>query len=257
MWVLQISAYTSIELLIFIFLIRVIVNTANKLRGAEYVKYRSKQIGFRFFFMQNTISFVLFILADVVIVSIIPRDFALKYLVNPPYVHSFFNAQFGSIPRLINYATTVITAYVNLPADSVGVMGWFKGSAQIEDVEKAPITLKVRSKRSDFNLNSMSSCIVFELLVELFNFSTVAYLQKSKAFKSQLALEYANERGCYLELEIFNEVNETYATPVYKEAITLFASKYMPNYKPEFIKEEAWLARDQIKALWVRDAPIL
>lgn len=99
----------------------------------------------------------------------------------------FSNFIFGPVPRLLNYATTAVTADVNLPADSVGFMGWFKGSYRKEIIEKEPITLHARSKKSDFDVHHMSSCIVFELLVELFNVSDVAYLKKSNAVKSQMA----------------------------------------------------------------------
>jgi len=52
---------------------------------------------------------------------------------------------------------------------------------------------------------------MFELLVELFNFSDAAYMKKSNDVKSQMADRFTNEKGYSLQLEIFNEVNETYA----------------------------------------------
>lgn len=55
----------------------------------------------------------------------------------------------------------------------------------------------------------MSSCIVFELLVQLFNFSDIVYMKKSNNVKSQIATQYAKEKGYFLALEIFNEENET------------------------------------------------
>lgn len=107
----------------------------------------------------------------------------------------FFQHDVWTSTSSLNYATTAITSYVNLRADSVGFTGWFKGSNRNEQDEEGPITLNVRRKKSNFNVNHMSSCFVFEVLVELFNFSHVAYLKKASAVKIQMAQEYTGGKG--------------------------------------------------------------
>lgn len=56
----------------------------------------------------------------------------------------------------------------------------------------------------------MSSCIVVELLMELLNFSNDAYMRKLSENEIKIAHDYTHEKGYVLEIEIFNEVNETY-----------------------------------------------
>lgn len=68
---------TTVEFIIFACTIRRIVITTNVLR-------RSKQIGFRFFLMQNFIAYSLFIVADGAIVIFLPRDYALTFQIRAP-----------------------------------------------------------------------------------------------------------------------------------------------------------------------------
>jgi len=200
-----------IEFSILVAIIRQMYITADVLRKAQYVKNRGKQIGFRYFVFANIMAYALFLFADASILMFVPRGFMLHTESDELtyYRYFFYVGLFAPVPRLLSYATTAMAAYVNLPADSVGFMGWFKGCGKSEH-GKEPISFKVYSKKKDFNLSSMSSSIVLDLLVELFNFSDIAYLRKSNAVKSQNALNFAEGQGFCLELELFNEEDETY-----------------------------------------------
>ncbi len=62
--IIEVCAYTVVELITVGAIIRRIIITANTLRQVEYLKHRAKQLGFRFFVMQNILSYSLFIIAD-------------------------------------------------------------------------------------------------------------------------------------------------------------------------------------------------
>ena len=93
--IIEISAYTTLEIITVAVIVRRIVITANTLRKAEYIKYRAKQLGFRFFVMQNIISYSLFIISDCAIMLLIPRDFAIRFFLDEPHTHMLFNYRFG------------------------------------------------------------------------------------------------------------------------------------------------------------------
>lgn len=84
----------------------------------------------------------------------------------------------------------------------------------------------------------MSSCDVFEYLVELFNISETTYLKKSSALESQIAQKYTDGKGYTLELEILNGLNETYATVFSTENNIIIGFKgttTMENMKTDII----------------------
>lgn len=201
-----------IELIILIAIMRRMVITAKVLRHAQYVKYRGKQIGFRFFVMSNVIAYSLFLFADTTILLLVPRwpEIRARLFAYANFSSIFYNVMYGSIPRLLNYATTAITAYVNLPADSVGFMGWFRGTDKNEVEEKEPITPQLLTNKGDFNVNHMSTCLNFDLIVEMFNISDAAYMCKANEVKSQRATDFVKYQGIKMELEIFNDQNETF-----------------------------------------------
>jgi len=70
---LIVSAVTLLEFMIMIAIFRRMRITTRVLREAQYVKHRSKQIGFRFFVWQNIISYGLFLASDTAVLLLIPR----------------------------------------------------------------------------------------------------------------------------------------------------------------------------------------
>jgi len=203
--VVAVSCYTMMEVMVCFAIGRRIYITSRVLKEAEYLKYRSKQIGFRFFMMQNVIGFSLFFIADCVIILLTPRDHAISKRLNVPYVHLLYNARLGPIPRLLNYATTIMTAYVNLPADSVGVMGWIRGSNVKADANRKPIALKLKGETS----REDSSTLIFELLIKFFNLSYLAYGLKSGESSRKRCIEYIEEEGYTQEMSFEHEENHT------------------------------------------------
>lgn len=93
--IIEIVAYTGIEMITVGMIVRCILITANSLRQAEYLRHRAKQLGFRFFVMQNIISYSLFIIADCSIMLVIPKDFSIRFFLDEPHTHMLFNYRFG------------------------------------------------------------------------------------------------------------------------------------------------------------------
>ncbi len=161
--------------------------------------------------MQNIISYALFILADCCTILLTPREYELYQRLNAPYTHYFFNWRFSPIPRILNYLTTGITAYVNLPADSEGIKGWFVGSDTSELKNKEPITLQIRECVEASEAHQLSNRMIFEVLIQLFNLSALAYMNARKRERSHfLCDKFLLRHGLKIELEIKEEVNDTY-----------------------------------------------
>lgn len=124
--------------------------TARILREVPYMKHRRKQVGFRYFVTQNGIAYLLFLCADIAVIILVPRfleynDWLLAVM---GYKSLLYNMMYRPTSRLLNYATTAITAYVNLPADSVGFIGWCKGSNRNEEDKKEPLHLRSETRMS-------------------------------------------------------------------------------------------------------------
>lgn len=109
----KVSVLIAMELIIMIAIIRRMCITARVLREAQYVKHRNKQIGFRYFVYQNIITYSLFVFADISIMVLVPRSAEIVNSLRPEtnFYNIFFNIIFGPVPRLLNYATTAVTAY--------------------------------------------------------------------------------------------------------------------------------------------------
>jgi len=101
--IILVSIYTAVEIVICICILRCILHTSSVLSKAPYLKYRAKQLGFRFFLMQNIIAFSLFIIVDSSIMLFVPRDYAIRFRLGPPYATFLFNFRYGPIPRILNY----------------------------------------------------------------------------------------------------------------------------------------------------------
>lgn len=104
-----------------------------------------------------------------------------------------------------------MTAYVNLPADSVGALGWIRGSKEKADMEREPITFNVSEREEPFSLIHLSSCLVLDLQLELFNFSNVAYEIKSENNNRVIqSMTYVQELGYEIEHLYIHKMNHTF-----------------------------------------------
>ena len=172
---IKVGVLTAIETIIILAIARRLIITARTLRKVEYLKHRTKQVGFRYFVAQNCISFAYFMLADIALVWLIQRDFSMAFLQWNTYV--LRNVKFGSIVRLLNYATTVITAWGCLPADSIGFCGLFRGTNQVrkENLDEHVISVKTMPPAKSFTSFYFSKKFILDLEVMLLSVSSLAY----------------------------------------------------------------------------------
>lgn len=154
-------------------------HTKEVLKNADYLKYRTKQIGFRFFLYHNLVFYFVFWALYMTLLLGVPyglKAFAVVILNESNFeVHDFM---FGIQVLLLAYAT--VEAYVNLPADALGLAGWFRPqlpTGGLDSTELEPITYRKREPPSlkgvvsDLNVN----CFIMQTHVTMFNFAWLVY----------------------------------------------------------------------------------
>lgn len=152
------------------------------LKNADYQKYRTKQIGYRFFLYHNITFYTIYTVLYIVLQLSLPNGAAVwAYMTEKPRVSVFRTHAllFGLKLMLLAYAWT--EAYVNLPADAIGFRGWFSAQAPrglgADASELEPITYRKREPPSmhgvvsDVNIN----CFVMQTHVTMFNFAWLVY----------------------------------------------------------------------------------
>lgn len=158
------------------------LRTKRKLKKADYLKYRSKQIGFRFFVYHNMTFYAVFISLYLILLLGLPNGSNVFALLLKNLESSFFEVHdmlFGIQIPLLAYCT--VEAYVNLPSDALGFKGWFapqlpRGQGA-EKSELEPITYRKREPPSLHGVVSdlRVNCFVMQTHVTLFNFAWLVY----------------------------------------------------------------------------------
>lgn len=185
-WLLSGVIYATVtfifEIVLAIYIFREYLKTKKVLKNADYLQYRTKQIGFRFFIYHNITFYAVFAVLYIIILAGLPNGinvFALKLRGLEISYFDVHDMVLGIHLLLLAYAT--VEAYVNLPADALGIKGWFvpqipKGIGA-EKSELEPITYRKREPPSlhgvvsDLNVN----CFVMQTHVTLFNFAWLVY----------------------------------------------------------------------------------
>lgn len=156
--------------------------TKTVLKSADYIQYRTKQIGFRFFIYHNITFYAVFLTLYIIILAALPNGlnvFALR--VRGLHISYFevHDMAIGIQILLLAYAT--VEAYVNLPADALGFKGWFwpqvpRGQGA-DSSELEPITYRKREPPSLHGVVSdlRVNCFVMQTHVTLFNFAWLVY----------------------------------------------------------------------------------
>lgn len=156
--------------------------TKHVLKNSDYLKHRSKQIGFRFFIYHNLTFYLAFTTLYILILATLPNGLVVFALLLNGVEISYFellDMVLGIQILLLAYATA--EAYVNLPADAIGLMGWFTPQVPrgfgADSSELEPITYRKREPPS-FNgvVSDLSiNCFVMQTHVTLFNFAWLVY----------------------------------------------------------------------------------
>lgn len=152
------------------------------LKNADYLKYRSKQIGFRFFMYHNITFYTIYTSLYITLQLGLPNGVAVwAYVTEPPKTSVFRTHSFGFGLKLMMLAYAWTEAYVNLPADALGFRGWFTAQPPkgvgADTTELEPITYRKREPPSlhgvvsDVNIN----CFVMQTHVTMFNFAWLVY----------------------------------------------------------------------------------
>ncbi|CDF36212.1 Lipase domain protein, putative [Chondrus crispus] len=170
------------EIILSAFICREYQKTKKVLKNADYLQYRTKQIGFRFFMYHNITFYAVFSVLYIILLAGLPNGINVFALTLRGLRYSYFDVHdmvLGIQLLLLAYAT--VEAYVNLPADALGLKGWFvpqmpKGVGA-EKSELEPITYRKREPPSLHGVVSDLSvnCFVMQTHVTLFNFAWLVY----------------------------------------------------------------------------------
>lgn len=100
--------------------------TRRVLQNSDYLKYRTQQIGFRFFIYHNLTFYVAYITLYIFLLTALPNGinvFVLRIAGQRMSLFKLHDLQFGIQLMLLAYVT--VETYVNLPADSLGLLVCF------------------------------------------------------------------------------------------------------------------------------------
>ncbi|GAB0492705.1 hypothetical protein MMPV_003974 [Pyropia vietnamensis] len=108
------------------------VKTGRVLKAADYMRTRSKQVTFRYYAYCNSIFYVSYTFLAGLLVSLTPTLAYVRALtLNVGFEKELLQLDVLQYLRFgfyaVFFAYVFILAYVNLPADSKGILGWFRG----------------------------------------------------------------------------------------------------------------------------------
>lgn len=169
------------ELLISAYILREVQTTKDVLKKADYVKYRTKQIGFRFLIYHNVVFYLIFWCLYMLLLVGVPNgiyEFVFLFAKEPEVVFSVSAIDSGIRIALSAYAT--VEAYANLPADALGFKGWFSPQGPSNPANQStlePITYRKREAPSLKGVvpDLKSNCFVMQTHVTMFNFAWLVY----------------------------------------------------------------------------------
>lgn len=207
--VIYLTAVTILEFGIVAYIVADIIRTYRFLSISDYMKYRNKQVGFRFFAFHNLTFYLLFLSTVCLLTLAKPAGeyFILLVVLEEHYFDgSFWDHISGA--QLLFFCYIIIEAYVNLPADSIGfIKGWFvpskvdassntafrnpfrtsittqgrpissyvslHGQEELSHPIVEPVTYRRREGRDFFELQA--NCFVMETHLALFNYAWLVY----------------------------------------------------------------------------------
>lgn len=169
--VLCVIAVTLFELALGAWIVHQINITRSFLKGIDYMKYRTKQIGLRFFLYHNLTFYIVFWSCYLILLLGLPPGAQLVAMqfFKVSYVEVQY-VQFGLAILYLSYVT--VEAYVNLPADAIGLRGWLQPQSPKLDGLLEPISYRKREIRAQ---ELQTNCFVMETHVIMFNFAWLVY----------------------------------------------------------------------------------
>lgn len=169
--VLCVAAVTLYEIVLLTWIVKQIRVTRCVLKAKDYMKHRSKQIGVRFFLYHNLTFYVVFWSCYLLLLLGLPpgAQLASKILFNVSYVEVQY-VPLGLTVLYLSYVT--LEAYMKLPADAIGLYGWFR--PQPPKVEGLLDRITYR-KREVHPHKVQTNCFVMETHAVMFNFAWLVY----------------------------------------------------------------------------------
>lgn len=169
--VLFVGFVTIFEISLMAWIIYQISITRKFLKGKDYMKYRTKQIGLRFFLYHNLTFYVVFWTCYLIMLLGLPpgAQLAAMKFFDIAYVEVQY-VPFGLTILYLSYVT--VEAYINLPADAIGLRGWLQPQSPKLDGMLEPITYRKREAPSQ---ELQTNCFVMETHCILFNFAWLVY----------------------------------------------------------------------------------
>lgn len=197
--VITVTVLTILETAILGFIVVDVVKTMKVLSSAEYVKHRTKILGFRFFLHQQGIFYLVYTCNYAFILFGLPKGpqilqfWLLAYNGNKGR-GSYFDIQYAPLGLQICILTYVTTeAYTNLPASFSlrELKFWRKERDGYTEVEPEPITYRNREPPSfsDNEPDLRPNCFVMQTNIELFNLSWFVYYHGTSK-ESKLTIDH-------------------------------------------------------------------
>lgn len=186
--------YSSVSLAFEIALVSYIIweyrETKVALQRKDYMRTRSKQIGFRFFVYHNLTFYIVFLALYISELVSLPNGLNVFVLLSPLRASYFrlHDFQFGLQLLLLAYIT--VEAYVNLPADAIGLMGWLNPQPPTDNISSRrlldPITYRKREPPSLHGVVSdmRVNCFIMQTHVTMFNFAWLVYYWNTKKMEN-------------------------------------------------------------------------
>lgn len=150
-----VMALTAVEIAIIGWIVWEGVVTRRVLMAADYMRTRSKQVTFRYYAYCNSIFYVSYTFLAGLLVSLTPT---MVYVQSLTLTIGFMEEQLLLDVQqflrcgfyVVFFAYVFILTYVNLPADSKGFLGWFRGEPSYAAVSSgARDYLETFTERSD------------------------------------------------------------------------------------------------------------
>lgn len=188
--IITVVSLTVMELLIVTWIGIDIYKTIKRLSEAEYTKYRTKIVGFRFFLHQQVVFNAAFIVTYAVILFGLPNDIqALQFVIHADEEEgrgSYFDVQYAPFGLLLCLLAFVsVEMYSNLPAKTSVRNRLFPcmfGEMEEGETLLEPVLYRSReaSWGSEDSINITPNCFVMQTNIDLFNLSWFVYYSGTK-----------------------------------------------------------------------------
>eukprot|EP00168_Porphyra_purpurea_P015175 TRINITY_DN4569_c1_g1_i1.p1 TRINITY_DN4569_c1_g1~~TRINITY_DN4569_c1_g1_i1.p1 ORF type:complete len:387 (-),score=115.72 TRINITY_DN4569_c1_g1_i1:625-1785(-) len=171
------AVLTALEVGVLVWICVQVLRTKAALRTADYMRHRTKQIGFRFFLYHNLTFYLVYWACYLVLLLLMPVG--AQVLAIRLGFSSYFEVQYVLLgPNVLMLVYTTVQAYVNLPSDAIGWRGWFAPQMPASRGDLAPIMYRARERPSRSPAAVSESAVntfTMQTHVAMLNFAWMVY----------------------------------------------------------------------------------